>query len=101
VQEGAVLLLRHGYALEHQHDGAPRRAHVDRLIGSVQHQHGLVHEATPIGVVVKANSRHLRQMTAREIVKLRRHTANPFSFLRECPHAPAANQARTRLSAND
>ena len=33
------LLLRRRDALQHQHQGAPRRADIDRLIAGVQHQH--------------------------------------------------------------
>jgi hypothetical protein len=40
MQKMPVLFLGHGDTLQNQHDGAPRRTHVDGLVGGVQHQHG-------------------------------------------------------------
>ena len=39
VQREAVLFLSARNALEHQHQGAPRAADVDGLIGGIEHQH--------------------------------------------------------------
>ena len=40
MQEMPVLFLRHGYAFEYKNNRPTSRAHVDRLIRRVQHQHG-------------------------------------------------------------
>ena len=40
MQEVSVLFFGHRDALEHKNQGAPRGAHVDRLVGGVQHEHG-------------------------------------------------------------
>jgi len=43
VQKMSVLFFGHGYAFEHQHNGAARGAHIDGLIGSIQHEHRRMH----------------------------------------------------------
>src|SRR5262245_21483030 len=39
LQEMSVLLFGHGHYLEHKNNRAASRADIDRLIGSVQHEH--------------------------------------------------------------
>ena len=52
----SILLFRHGHALEYQHDRAPGGAHIDRLIGRVQHQHRRV-QRLRIALLMKAKHR--------------------------------------------
>ena len=51
MQEVSVFLLGHGHAFQHQNDGPARGANIDRLIGSVEHQHGCV-QGMPVAFAV-------------------------------------------------
>ncbi len=76
VQEVSVFFFGHGDALQHEHDGAARGTDVDRLVGGVQHQHGLM-QRVAIAFVVHARSEHgqgkVRPHAAGEIVQAQRH----------------------------
>ena len=54
VQEMTVLFLGHRDALEHKHNGATRSAHVDRLVGGVEHEHGRV-QRVAVAVLMSAH----------------------------------------------
>ena len=59
VQKVSVFFFGHGDALQHEHDGAARGANIDRLIGGVQHQHGLM-QSVPIAIRNACPKRALR-----------------------------------------
>lgn len=79
VQEMSVLFFGHGNALQHQHNGAPRGANVDRLVGRIQYQHRLV-EGMAVAVLVHAGGEQRswqEPATAhhRRVVTSQRHAA--------------------------
>ena len=58
MQEVPVFFFRHGDALEHEHDRASRRTNVNRLVGRVQHQHGLMQRMAIAFLMHPGRSQH-------------------------------------------
>src|SRR5947209_9017708 len=62
----SVLFFRNSDTLQHQHQGAPRGANVDGLIGGVENEHGRLHRQTS---VLLRNSNAGRSQCARHVVR--------------------------------
>ena len=84
VQEMSIFFFGHGNALQHQHDRAARRTYIDRLIGGVQHQHGLMQSvAVPVGMHPRGEHRRrqVRPHASTEIVQSQRHDFYPCAAM--------------------
>jgi len=80
VQEVPIFFFGHGDALQHQHDGAARGTNIDRLVGGIQHQHGLM-QGMAVALLMHAGGEHrcrkVRPHAATEIVKSQGHDFYP------------------------
>jgi len=80
-----ILFLGHGYPLQHQHNRTPGRAHINRLIRRIQHQHrGMQRLRITLLMHTNTEDRRRNRMPAvitRRIVPVDRHIHDDFAKL--------------------
>src|SRR5208282_6355906 len=99
VQEVSIFFFGHGDALQHQHNRSARGTNIDRFIGGVQHQHGLM-QRVAIAFLVHAGGEHGRRKvgphTSSEIVESQRHDSYPCAATRTRFSSPSPEVSSAR-----
>ena len=66
----SIFFFGHGHAFEHENDGAPRGANINRFVGCVQNEHGSVQTMSIAFVNRRRHERNVPVASARHVHRI-------------------------------